>query len=36
MGVYNVSLLVIYNYCTFVRIVNYLILIIYIGITRAF
>lgn len=35
VGVYHVSLLGIYRYCLFVRIINYLVLIIYVGITKA-
>lgn len=35
MGVCHVSLLGVYHYCLFVRIINYLVLIIYIGITKA-
>lgn len=35
LGVYHVSLFVIYHYCLFVRIVNYLVLLIYNGITKA-
>lgn len=34
-GVIHVSLFVMYHYYLYVRIVNYLILIIYIGITKA-